>query len=134
MKDYKQHRAPQLPTQLKLLAGVAIALILAINAQDAESSSEQSCLVKIAYAESRGETDKQKLAVMKAAKNHAKQRGVSICKVRAVKRTPPAKERTVYAKMAKSVLTARYTGKANSWRRHCVKGRCDNQFFYVARL
>lgn len=133
MKDYKQHRAPKMPYQLKLLIAAVIGLIVALDAQDAESS-EQSCLEKIAYAESRGETKEQKLAVMKAAKNHAKQRHVSICKVRAVKRAPPPKERVIYAQMAKSVLATKYTGKANSWRRHCVKKQCDNQFFYVARL
>lgn len=143
MKDYKQHRAPQLPTQIKLLAGIVIALILAINAQDAESS-EQSCLARIGFAEARGESVKGVQSVMNATVLHAKQLKISVCKVKAKQQTPSSDVALAYQLIANSVLSGaiKPANKSNSWRSHGLKPKHgkkvahigNHTFWYVENL
>ncbi len=67
--------------------------------------SEERCLAKIIFAESRGESIEGAIAVGQATVNRAKRTGKAICKLTGVSRlTPPRNLMAHYTALAKSVL------------------------------
>lgn len=65
---------------------LTIAFLLPMPAQP----TEEGCLAKIIYAESRGESIEGAIAVGQATVNRAKRIGKSICKLAGVSRLTPA--------------------------------------------
>jgi hypothetical protein len=67
--------------------------------------SEERCLAKIIFAESRGESIEGAIAVGQATVNRAKRTGKAICKLTGVSRlTPPRNLMAHYTALAKSVI------------------------------
>jgi len=67
--------------------------------------SEERCLAKIIFAESRGESIEGAIAVGQATVNRAKRTGKAICKLTGVSRlTPPRNLMAHYTALAKSVM------------------------------
>jgi len=67
--------------------------------------SEEKCLAKIIFAESRGESIEGAIAVGQATVNRAKRTGKAICKLTGVSRlTPPRNLMAHYTALAKSVM------------------------------
>lgn len=81
---------------------LTLAILFPISAQ----ASEERCLAKIVFAESRGEPIEGAIAVGQATVNRAKRIGKAICKLTGVSRlTPPTNLMTHYTALAKSILS-----------------------------
>lgn len=149
--DYKDRRGQyHAPVQVKYLVALAVTLVFAIAAtEDARAAphraaSEVNCLARIAYKESKGESLKGVLMVMHAAKAHAKQRGVSICKIKAHQATPDSITAKAFQRLAEGVLdnTIPQPTRANTWNNGPSKDRTaipiaqvgKQRFFFVAKL
>ncbi|MDI1276824.1 hypothetical protein [Methylobacter sp.] len=77
--------------------------------------SEERCLAKIIFAESRGESIEGAIAVGQATVNRAKRTGKAICKLTGVSRlTPPRNLMAHYTALAKSVMGGKYSIVRNS--------------------
>ncbi|MGZ8157588.1 MAG: hypothetical protein ACXWT1_00355 [Methylobacter sp.] len=90
---------------------LTIAFLLPMPAQ----ATEEGCLAKIIYAESRGESIEGAIAVGQATVNRSKRIGKSICKLTGVSRlTPPRNLKTHYTALAKSVMDGKDSIVRNS--------------------
>ncbi len=77
--------------------------------------SEEGCLAKIIFAESRGESIEGAVAVGQATVNRAKRTGKPICKLTGVSRlTPPSNLLSHYTALAKSVMHGKESIVQNS--------------------
>lgn len=93
---------------------LTIAFLFPVSAQ----ASEEGCLAKIIYAESRGESIEGAIAVGQATVNRAKRIGKAICRLTGVSRlTPPRNLRSHYTALAKSVMgdTDSTVRNSDSW-------------------
>jgi len=78
-------------------------------------ASEEECLAKIMFAESRGESIEGAVAVGQATVNRAKRTGKTICKLTGVARlTPPRNLKNHYTVLAKSVMEGKESIVRNS--------------------
>jgi spore germination cell wall hydrolase CwlJ-like protein len=90
---------------------LTIAFLLPMQVQ----ASEEGCLTKIIFAESRGESIEGAIAVGQATVNRAKRTGKAICKLTGVARlTPPANLIAHYKALAKSVMAGKDSIVRNS--------------------
>lgn len=93
---------------------LTLALLFPVSA----SPSEEGCLAKIIFAESRGESIEGAVAVGQATVNRAKRTGKTICKLTGVSRvTPPRNLMAHYTALAKSVIsgTDSIVQNSDSW-------------------
>ncbi|HEY8098706.1 MAG TPA: hypothetical protein VIE65_21780 [Methylobacter sp.] len=93
---------------------LTIAFLFPISAQ----ASEEGCLAKIIYAESRGESIEGAIAVGEATVNRSKRIGKEICRLTGVSRlTPPSNLMSHYTALAKSVMggTDSTVRNSDSW-------------------
>jgi len=90
---------------------LTIAFLFPISAQ----ASEEGCLAKIIFAESRGESIEGAIAVGQATVNRAKRIGKAICRLTGVSRlTPPRNLMAHYTALAKSVMGGKDSTVRNS--------------------
>jgi N-acetylmuramoyl-L-alanine amidase len=120
---------------------LTIALLLPVSTPP----SEEGCLAKIMFAESRGESIEGAIAVGQAAVNRAKRTGKTICKITGVSRlTPPRNLRSHYKALAKSVIHGKdsivqnsdswNTGTKPKYRGAIVRQIGDHVFYVMSRL
>ncbi|MDO9046908.1 MAG: hypothetical protein Q7U66_04125 [Methylobacter sp.] len=90
---------------------LTIAFLLPVSAPP----SEEGCLAKIIFAESRGESIEGAIAVGQATVNRSKRTGKTICKLTGVSRlTPPRNLKAHYTALAKSVMRGKDSIVQNS--------------------
>ncbi|MGZ5009074.1 MAG: hypothetical protein ACXV8W_14310 [Methylobacter sp.] len=107
--------------------------------------NEESCLAKIIFAESRGESIEGAIAVGQATVNRAKRTGKKICNLTGVSRvTPPRNLMGHYTALAKSVIGAKdsivrnsdswNTGTKPKYAGEVVRQIGDHVFYVMSRL
>jgi len=120
---------------------LTIALLFPVSAPP----SEEGCLAKIIFAESRGESIEGAIAVGQATVNRAKRTGKTICKLTGVSRlTPPRNLIAHYMALAKSVIGGKdsivqnsdswNTGTKPRYSGEIVRQIGDHVFYVMSRL